>query len=67
MKYYRFIYKVKPSSTFKFNEEGDLLNEVTVITDTNKKALEILDKNYPYFSKEHVTLKSKQELPNIFK
>lgn len=67
MKYIKYTYRVKDNNDFRFNEEGDLLEEVNVIAHNKNKALEILEKNYPYFKQEHVYLKQKVELNELFK
>lgn len=67
MKYYKYTYRVKNGSNFRFNEEGDLLKEVNVVTTEPKKALNILETNYPYFKKSEVVLKETRLLDNLFK
>ncbi len=67
MTYYRYIYKVKRGSDFRFNEEGDLLTEVTIIATNRNKALEILENNYPHFRKNEIYLFDSYKEKGLFK
>ncbi len=66
-KWTRFIYRTKEGTEFRFNEEGDYLNEVTVIAQNSTKAFNILKNSYPHFKKSEVFLYKREVLEHFFK
>lgn len=67
MKWFKYVYKVKDDSSFRFNEEGELLKEVTIIANTEDKAEFILKENYPHFRPKQIYLSETKEMEGLFK
>lgn len=65
-KWFQYIYKVKEDSDFRFNEEGDLLKEVTIIANNKVKAFNILKESYPHFRPKQIYLHKTKELKGLF-